>query len=145
MDLQEPERKMSTTGSTEAGTVYVLDEPAAIAKKLGSAVTDSGREVRRGEGKAGIANLIDILAVARGVDQAELEREFEGVGYGDFKKAVAEGITELLAPVRERYAELRPDEAAIEATLAAGAEKARAIAAATLADVRDRMGIGPSR
>jgi tryptophanyl-tRNA synthetase len=145
MDLQEPERKMSTTGATEAGTVYVLDEPDAIRKKLGSAVTDSGREVRRGPDKAGIANLIDILAVARSIDPAEVEREFEGAGYGDFKKAVAEAVVELLAPVRERYAELRPDEAALEATLAAGAEKARAIAAGTLAEVRDRMGIGPPR
>jgi tryptophanyl-tRNA synthetase len=145
MDLQEPERKMSTTGGSEAGTVYVLDEPAAIAKKFGSAVTDSGREVRRGEGKAGIANLIDILAVARGCDQAEIESEFEGAGYGDFKKAVASGVTELLAPTRERYAELRPDEPALEAILAAGAEKARAIASPTVAEVRDRMGIGPAR
>ena len=145
MDLQEPERKMSTTGGTEAGTVLVLDEPAAIRKKLGSAVTDSGREVRRGEDKAGITNLIDILAVARGIGPGEVEREFEGAGYGDFKQAVAEGVVELLAPVRERYAELRPDEAALEAALAAGAEKAREIAAGTLADVRDRMGIGPSR
>jgi len=142
MDLQEPERKMSTTGGTEAGTVHVLDEPAAIRKKLGSAVTDSGREVRRGEDKAGITNLIDILAVARGSDQAAVEREFEGAGYGDFKQAVAEAVVELLAPVRERYAELRPDEAALEAALAEGAEKAREIATVTLDDVRDRMGFG---
>lgn len=145
MDLQEPERKMSTTSGTEAGTVLVLDEPDAIRKKLGSAVTDSGREIVRGEDKAGIANLIDILAVARGIDPAEVEREFEGRGYGDFKKAVAEATVELLAPVRERYAELRPDQAALEKTLAAGAEKARAIAAPTVAEVRDRMGIGPPR
>ncbi len=143
MDLQEPERKMSTTGGTEAGTVYVLDEPGTIRKKLASAVTDSGREVVRGPDKAGITNLIDILAVARGVDQAEIELEFDGAGYGEFKKAVAEGVIELLAPVRERYAELRPDQAALETALAAGAEKARAIAAATLADVRHAMGIGP--
>jgi tryptophanyl-tRNA synthetase len=143
MDLQEPERKMSTTGATEAGTVYVLDEPEAIRKKLGSAVTDSGREVRRGEDKAGITNLIDVYAVARGVEPEDVEREFEGAGYGDFKKAVAEAVVEFLAPVQGRYAELRPDEAALEATLAAGAEKARAIAAPTLAAVRDRMGIGP--
>ena len=145
MDLQEPERKMSTTGATEAGTVYVLDEPDAIRKKLGSAVTDSGREVRRAEDKPGVGNLIEVLAVARGIDPAEVEREFEGAGYGDFKKAVAEAAIELLAPVRERYAELRPDEAALEAALAGGAEKARAIAAGTLAEVRDRMGIGPPR
>jgi tryptophanyl-tRNA synthetase len=143
MDLQEPERKMSTTGGTEAGTVLVLDEPAAIRKKLGSAVTDSGREVRRDPEKAGITNLIDILAVARGVGQGEVEREFEGAGYGDFKKAVAEAVVELLAPVRERYADLRPDEAALEAVLAAGAEKASALAAPTLADVRERMGYLP--
>jgi tryptophanyl-tRNA synthetase len=145
MDLQEPERKMSTTGATEAGTVYVLDEPDAIRKKLGSAVTDSGREVVRGEGKPGVSNLIDVLAVARGVGQEEIEREFEGAGYGDFKQAVAEGVVELLAPVRERYAELRPDEAALEAALAEGAGKARAIASQTVAEVRDRMGIGSPR
>jgi tryptophanyl-tRNA synthetase len=143
MDLQEPEVKMSTTSGTEAGTVYVLDEPEAIRKKLGSAVTDSGREVRRGEEKPGIANLIDILAAARGTDPAEVESEFSDAGYGDFKQAVAEGVVELLAPVRERYAELRPDEAALEATLAAGAEKARAIASPTVAEVRERMGFGP--
>jgi tryptophanyl-tRNA synthetase len=142
MDLQEPERKMSTTGGTEAGTVLVLDEPAAIRKKFGSAVTDSGREVRRGGDKPGITNLIDILAVARGSGQDEIEREFEGAGYGDFKKAVAEGVVGLLAPVQERYAELRPDEAALEAVLAAGAAKASALAAPVLADVRDRMGYG---
>ncbi len=143
MDLQEPERKMSTSNASEAGTVYVLDEPDAIRKKLGSAVTDSGREVRRGEDKAGITNLIDVLAVARGIAPEQVEREFDGAGYGDFKGAVAEAVVELLAPVRERYAELRPDQAALEAVLAEGAEKARAIAAGTLADVRDAMGIGP--
>ncbi|MFP5388077.1 MAG: tryptophan--tRNA ligase, partial [Thermoleophilia bacterium] len=144
MDLQEPERKMSTTGGTEAGTVLVLDEPEVIRKKLGSAVTDSGREVRRAPDKAGITNLIDVYAVARGSDPAAVEAEFEGAGYGDFKKAVAEAVVEYLDPVRERYAELRPDEAALEAILAAGAEKARAIAAPVVADVRERMGFGPA-
>jgi tryptophanyl-tRNA synthetase len=144
MDLQEPERKMSTTGSSEAGTVYVLDEPVAIRKKLGSAVTDSGREVRRADDKPGIANLIDLYAVARGVEPGAVESEFEGAGYGDFKQAVAEAVVGYLAPVRERYAELRPDQAALEATLAAGAEKARAIAAPTVAAVRERMGFGPA-
>jgi tryptophanyl-tRNA synthetase len=145
MDLQEPERKMSTTGATEAGTVYLLDEPDAIRKKLGSAVTDSGREVVRSEEKPGVTNLIDVLAVARGVEPAEVEREFAGAGYGDFKQAVAEGVVDLLAPVRERYAELRPDEGALEQALSLGAEKAREIAAGTLAEVRERMGIGPRR
>jgi tryptophanyl-tRNA synthetase len=142
MDLQEPDRKMSTTGGTEQGTVLVLDDEKTIRKKVGSAVTDSGREVRAAPDKAGVTNLIDILAVARGTGRAEIEREFEGAGYGDFKKAVADGVVELLSPVRERYEELRPDEAALEATLAAGAEKARAIAAVTMVDVRARMGFG---
>jgi tryptophanyl-tRNA synthetase len=144
MDLQEPERKMSTTGGTEQGTVLVLDEPGVIRKKFGSAVTDSGREVLRSPEKPGVTNLIDILAVARGSDQAAVEAEFEGAGYGDFKKAVAEAVVELLDPVRERYAELRPDEAALEQVFAAGAEKARALAAPVLADVRERMGYGPA-
>jgi tryptophanyl-tRNA synthetase len=142
MDLQEPERKMSTTGGTEQGTVLVLDEPGVVRKKFGSAVTDSGREVVRSPDKPGITNLIDILAVARGSDQAAVEAEFEGAGYGDFKKAVAEAVVELLDPVRERYAELRPDEAALERVFAAGAEKARPLAAPVLADVRERMGYG---
>ena len=142
MDLQEPERKMSTTGGTEAGTVLVLDEPEVIRKKFGSAVTDSGREVRRGPDKPGITNLIDIYAVARATAPAAVEREFEGAGYGDFKQAVAEAVVEYLAPVRDGYAELRRDETALEATFAAGAEKARAIAAPIVAEVRDRMGFG---
>jgi tryptophanyl-tRNA synthetase len=142
MDLQEPESKMSTTGGTEAGTVLVLDDEKTIRKKVGSAVTDSGREVRAAPDKPGVTNLIDILAVARGTGRAEIEAEFEGAGYGDFKKAVADGVVELLAPVRERYAELRPDEAALEATLEAGAEKARAVARPVVEDVRRVMGFG---
>jgi tryptophanyl-tRNA synthetase len=145
MDLQEPERKMSTTGSTEAGTVYVLEEADAIRKKFSAAVTDSGREVVRREDKPGITNLIDVLAVARRQEPAEVEAEFDGAGYGQFKQAVGDAVVELLAPVRERYAELRPDEAKLERVLAIGAEKAREIAAPTLADVRERMGIGPRR
>jgi tryptophanyl-tRNA synthetase len=140
MDLQEPERKMSTTGGTQNGTVLVLDEPDAVRKKFGSAVTDSGREIQRSPEKPGVTNLIDILAVARDSDQAAIESEFEGAGYGDFKKAVAEAVVDYLEPVRERYAEIRPDEGELERVFAAGAEKARALAAPVLADVRERMG-----
>jgi tryptophanyl-tRNA synthetase len=145
MDLQEPTSRMSTTASTEQGAVYILDEPDAIRSKFGTAVTDSGREVVRSVEKAGITNLIEITSVARGVSPEEVESEFEGSGYGDFKAAAAESVVELLAPVQERYAELRPDTAALEQTLAAGAERARAIASETLADVRDRMGVGTPR
>ena len=144
MDLQEPTSKMSTTGGSESGTVLVLDDPKTVTKKIKSAVTDSGSEVKRGEGKEGIANLIQILAVARGSSEEEVEREFEGSGYGDFKGAVAEAVVDFLAPVRKRYEELRPDEAALEQALEAGAEKARALASPTLAEVRSAIGIGPT-
>ena len=98
----------------------------------------------RGPGKEGIANLIEILSVIRGVDPAEVESEFAGSGYGDFKAAVGEAVVEYLTPVRERYAELRPDEARIERVLADGADRAREIASGTIAEVRRAMGVGPS-
>ena len=142
MDLQEPANKMSTTGGTEAGTVLVLDEPQTVTKKVKSAVTDSGSEVRRGDGKEGISNLIEIMAVARGTSEDEVERDFEGSGYCDCKAAVAEAVVDLLAPVRERYEGLRPDEAALEEMLGAGADKAREIASGTLAEVRSAIGVG---
>jgi tryptophanyl-tRNA synthetase len=142
MDLQEPRNRMSTTASSEQGALYILDEPDVARKKLRSAVTDSGSEVRRGNDKPGISNLVEILAVVRGVGAEDVERDFEGSGYGDFKEAVAEEVVAYLAPTRDRYAELRADEAALETTLAAGAEKARAIASDTLRDVRERMGVG---
>jgi tryptophanyl-tRNA synthetase len=145
MNLQEPSSRMSTTYGPEQGTVYILDQPDAVRRKVRTAVTDSGTEVRRAPEKPGISNLIDVLSVVRGSDPEEIEREFDGSGYGDFKAAVADAVVDYLAPVRERYAELRPDEAAIEETLATGADKARAIAADTLADVRGAMGIGPAR
>ncbi|HWM07978.1 MAG TPA: tryptophan--tRNA ligase [Solirubrobacteraceae bacterium] len=144
-DLQEPERKMSTTGGSEQGTVYVLDEPDAIRRKFKRAVADSGREVVRHEDKPGISNMIEILAVARGTAPDDIERDFDGSGYGDFKTAVADAVVDWLAPVRERYHELRADEAELERILAGGADKARAIAAGTVADVRDAMGVGPPR
>jgi tryptophanyl-tRNA synthetase len=143
MNLQDPETRMSTTYGSEQGTVFILDPADVVRKKFRSAVTDSGTEVRRGPEKAGITNLIEILSVVRDLAPEEVEREFDGQGYGDFKGAVAEAVTEYLAPVRERYEELRTDEAAIEATLADGAEKARALASQTLADVRSAMRIGP--
>ena len=143
-DLQEPERKMSTTGGTEQGTVYVDDEPDAIRRKFKRAVTDSGSEVVRGDGKPGISNMIEILAIARGVSPEDVERSFEGLRYGDFKTAVGDEVAAWLAPVRDRYGELRADEDALEAVLEAGAEKARAIASRTLAEVREAMGVGPA-
>jgi len=145
MDLQEPTRKMSTTGGTPEGTVYVLDEPGAILKKFRRAVTDSGTEVRRAPEKPGISNLIDVLAAVTDRRPAEVEAEHAGSRYGDFKTAAAEAVIAHLTPIRERYAELRPDESGLEAVFAQGAERARAMAGETLADVREAMGVGVPR
>jgi tryptophanyl-tRNA synthetase len=102
--------------------------------------------VRRAPDKPGISNLVDIHAAVTRTTPEAVEARFAGAsGYGEFKTAVGEAVAERLAPVRERYAELRPDEAALEDLLAAGAAKARAIAARTLGDVREVMGVGPPR
>jgi tryptophanyl-tRNA synthetase len=143
MDLQNPEKKMSTTGGTEMGTVYVLEEPDSIRRKFMSAVTDSGREIVRAPEKPGITNLIEIMSAVRGIAPEAVEKEFAGAsGYAEFKQAVGEAVVEYLAPVRESYQRIRPDSRSLEATLAAGAEKARAIASQTVAKARERMGIG---
>jgi tryptophanyl-tRNA synthetase len=145
MDLQDPTRKMSTTSGSEQGTVYVLDEPHAIEKKLKSAVTDSGSDVRRDPQKPGVSNLIEILAAVRGIDSAAVEAELSEARYGELKAAVAAAVIDYLAPVRARYQDLRADEAALEAILDDGAARAQGIAAVTLADVREHMGVGAPR
>jgi tryptophanyl-tRNA synthetase len=143
MDLQDPTQKMSTTTPGDSGLIYVTEEPDAIVRKVKSAVTDSGSEVTRGADKPGITNLIEILSVIRGTSPDDVEADFQGKGYGDFKAAAADEIVEYLAPVRERYGELRGDEGALEAALAGGAERARAIASETVAAARLAMGVGP--
>ena len=140
MDLQEPLNKMSTTGGTPQGTIRLLDEPDAIRKKFRSAVTDSGREVRRGPDKAGITNLLDILSVATGRDVAELEAEYDGAGYGQFKGDVGEAVVAMLEPVQQRFRELRADEGELRRLLALGAAKAREASAPTLERMYVAMG-----
>jgi tryptophanyl-tRNA synthetase len=139
-DLQEPAKKMSTTGGTAQGTVLLLDEPDVIRKKVRSAVTDSGREVRRGPGKEGIENLISIMSVSTGESPDAVEAAYEGKGYGDFKSDVAEAVVELVAPIQARYKELREDATELQRLLAVGAEKARASSAPTLESMYERMG-----
>jgi tryptophanyl-tRNA synthetase len=143
MDLQEPEQKMSTTAASDSGVIRVLDDPKTVAKKVKSAVTDSGSDVVRAPDKPGVSNLIEILSVVRGVAPEDVEREFDGSGYGQLKQAVADAVVGYLAPVRERYEELRADEQQLHAVLHTGAEKARVIASGTLATARERMGVGP--
>ncbi len=145
MDLQDPTSKMSTTSGSEQGRIYVLDQPAAIEKKFKSAVTDSGSDVRRAPDKPGVSNLVEILAAVREISPAQVEAELAGVRYGELKSAVAAAVIERLAPVRERYEELRADEDELERILASGRERARAIAADTLLDVRECMGVGVPR
>jgi len=140
MDLQQPEKKMSTTGGTPQGTVLLLDPPDTIRKKFKTAVTDSGREVRRAPDKPGIANLIDIMSVATGEAPEAIEVRYDGAGYGPFKGDVAEAVVELLEPVQKRYEALRSDARELERLLAVGAEKAREASAPTLTAMFDRMG-----
>jgi tryptophanyl-tRNA synthetase len=140
MDLQEPDRKMSTTGGTPQGTVGLLDPPDTVRRKVRSAVTDSGKEVRRGEDKPGITNLIDMMAVATGSTPEEIEARYDGTGYGKFKEDVAEAVVTLLDPIRLRYGELRANQAVLRAILAEGAAKAELIAAETLEVAYERVG-----
>ena len=141
MDLQDPTRKMSTTRGTPQGTVLLTDSTDILTRKFRSAVTDSGREVRRaGEGKEGIANLIEIMGIATDRSADDVEQAYDGVGYGQFKADVAEAVEAMIGPVRERYLELRADEAHLLKVLAAGAERAHSIAAPTLAEMKRRMG-----
>jgi tryptophanyl-tRNA synthetase len=141
MDLQDPTGKMGKTGSSELGTVRMLDAPDAIRKKFKSAVTDSGREVTydRAE-KPGISNLLEIMQVATGEQIADIEARYRDAGYGTFKTDVGEAVVALLDPIRARYAELRDDEEELKRVLAMGAERARDAAAPTLLAMYDRMG-----
>lgn len=146
MDLQEPTRKMSTSVGGDEGRVHVLDDAKLIERKFKRAQTDSGTDIVRSPDKPGVSNLLDIYAAARGVSPDEAEAAMaDARGYGDLKLRTAEAVIELLTPVRERYEALRADEAELERVLAVGAEKARALAAPVLADVRAAMGLGAPR
>jgi tryptophanyl-tRNA synthetase len=143
MDLQSPETKMSTTLGSEQGTLYIRDSDEEMSSKIMRAVTDSGSDVVRGPGKAGISNLIEVMSVLRESTPEDVEREFADARYGDFKKAVAATVIESLGPIRERYRELQADRDYLEGVLETGAKKARGIASETVADVRHAMGVGP--
>ncbi len=140
MDLQEPAKKMSTTGGTEQGTLLMLDPPEVIHRKFKTAVTDSGREVVHAPDKPGISNLIEIMTVATGESIAEIQARYDGEGYGTFKADVADSVVALLQPFQERFGELRSDPAELQRTLALGAEKAREASAPTIDAIYDRMG-----
>ncbi len=144
MGLDEPTKKMSKSEDSEYHAVYLLDPPARIRKKIMRAVTDSGREICFSDDpeKAGVNNLLTIYQAINGGTREEVEAAFaDARGYGDLKKAVAESVVGLLEPLQERYNEIMAEGGYLDDILAHGAERAAAIANATLADVRDRMGL----
>ena len=140
-DLQEPMAKMSKSASSPAGIIEMLDEPRVSAKKIRSAVTDSGTEIRFDpEEKPGVSNLLTIYSSLTGRSVEDLESAYEGRGYGDLKKDLAEVVVDFVTPFRDRTLELLEDRAELDALLRRGAERANEVAERTLADVYDRVG-----
>jgi tryptophanyl-tRNA synthetase len=146
-DLQDPTAKMSKSASSPGGIVEMLDDPLVSAKKIRSAVTDSGSEVRFDEArKPGISNLLTIYSALTGTSIPDLEKMYDGRGYGDFKKDLADVVVEFVTPFRDRTLELLADRAQLDAILRDGVDKAGAVAERTLADVYDRVGfVAPGR
>ena len=140
MDLQLVDKKMSKSLDSPQGTVLLGEDEEVTRRKILRAVTDSGSEIRAGDDKPGVTNLLDLMAAVTGATTEELESHFNGKGYGDFKKEVAEAVNGFLRPVRDRYAELSGDPAAVTEALRKGSDRAREVAAATMADVRERVG-----
>jgi tryptophanyl-tRNA synthetase len=144
-DLQDPTSKMSKSASSPGGLIEMLDDPKASAKKIRSAVTDSGAEVRFDEtGKPGVSNLLRIYSALTGSEIATLEEKYAGKGYGDFKKDLADVVVDFVTPFRDRTHELLEDTAYLDRVLADGAGRAREVAARTLADVYERVGLVPA-
>jgi tryptophanyl-tRNA synthetase len=140
MDLQEPDKKMSTTGGSEQGTVYILDAPDEIRRKFKVAVTDSGREILHAPDKPGISNLIEIMTVSTGDSIEAIQSRYDGQGYGAFKSEAAESVIALLEPFQQRFREIRDDPGELHRLLVLGAEKASAASQPTLDAMVERMG-----
>ena len=141
MSLQNPLSKMSKSDENQNGNISVLDDPDTIMRKFKRAKTDSGSEVRFGEGKEGVNNLMGIYAAVTGKSYEEIEREFAGKGYGEFKPAVAEAVIAELRPIQERYRQIVADKAFLEETYRAQAPRAQAIAQRTLSRVMKKVGL----
>ncbi|MDQ1386439.1 MAG: tryptophanyl-tRNA synthetase [Actinomycetota bacterium] len=146
MDLQRPDAKMSKSEDSPQGTILVLDDPKAIERKIKSAVTDSGSEIRHDrDEKPGVSNLIEIYGAVTGASIADVEKEFDGKQYGVFKVAVADAVVEFLRPVQARYAQLAADPGEVERRLAVGADAATALADPVLARATRAAGLLPRR
>ncbi len=140
MSLQDPAQKMSKSDTNENGYILLLDPLDRAANKIKRAVTDSGSEVKRGEGKEGIVNLMSIYGACTGKSFDEIEAEFDGRGYGDFKKSVAEAVVETLRPIQEKYADLMKNKDYLKQVYKSGAERASRVANKTLAKVYRKVG-----
>ncbi|BDF67126.1 tryptophan--tRNA ligase [Oscillospiraceae bacterium] len=143
MSLSEPEKKMSKSSDNENSYILVMDTPDAIMRKFKRAVTDSDACIRKSPDKPGVSNLIDIYCAATGATAEEVERQFEGKGYGDFKPAVGEAVVEFLRPVREETERLMADKGELERLYRLGAEKAAHVANRTLMKVHKKLGFLP--
>src|SRR5690625_5023716 len=142
MSLQDPTKKMSKSDDNQRATIYMLDEPKRIEKKIKSAVTDSDGVVKFDpETKPGVSNLMTILASCTDQSIKEIETKYEGVGYGQFKQDVADAVVEILKPIQERYADII-DSPELDDILDRGAEKASLVANKTLAKAKKAMGSG---
>ncbi|WP_405133379.1 tryptophan--tRNA ligase [Nocardia sp. NBC_01388] len=140
-DLQDPTSKMSKSASSDAGLLNLLDDPKVSAKKIRSAVTDTGREIRYDpETKAGVSNLLVILSSLTDTPIVTLEQDFEGKGYGDLKSAAADALVEFVTPLRAKVDEYMSDQTELDRILRSGADQAREVASKTLAQVYDRVG-----
>jgi tryptophanyl-tRNA synthetase len=143
-DLQDPAVKMSKSASSPQGIVDVLEDPRSIRRKISRAVTDPGTEVRADEeAKPGVTNLLRIYSALTGESVPGLEQRYAGAGYGTFKKDLGEVVVDTFAPIRERTEKMLADEVLLDRLLAEGAARARSVAAATMAAVRDRIGFLP--
>lgn len=143
-DLQNPDSKMSKSGESPQGIIWLLDEPAVTAKKIKSAVTDTEREIRFDPvNKAGVSNLLGILSLLSGTSIGNLENSFAGKGYGDLKAEVADAVVAEFEPIRSRALELLADPAELDRLLAIGAERANEVAAETIKRVYDAVGFLP--
>jgi len=145
MDLQQPAKKMSKSSGSDAGTILLGETEAATRKKVMRAVTDSGAEVRAGDDKPELTNLLDLYSAVTDSPVADLEQRYAGRGYGDLKRDLADAVNDFLRPVRERHAALVGDPEAVAESLAKGADKARSVAAETMAAVREHVGFLPGR
>ncbi len=140
MSLQEPTKKMSKSDENPNASIYLMDDPDTIIRKFKRAVTDSEACVRYSENQPGIMNLIDIYCACTGKAAAEVEKEFEGKGYGDFKMAVGESVVSVLKPIQDRFAELSKDKAYIDSIIKENADKANYYATKTLRKVQKKVG-----